>query len=191
MLEEIRLHGRGGQGVVVCAELMALAALYDGKMARSFPWFGIARRGAPTTAFVVMGDPSEFYRCMVYNPKYVVVLDPQLHVVSPEVTSGIKENSVYVQNSTKEPRELLGELGPRVKLRVVATVDATGLALEYMGTPIPNIAMLGAFVKATGLVSLSSAERAVKARFPEKLWDKYVECLKASYEKTRVEVLSK
>ncbi len=101
VLEEIRLHGRGGQGVVLCGELIALTALYDGKFSRAFPWFGIARRGAPVTAFVVIGEKNEITRSMIYNPKYVVVLDPTLHRVLLTVTQGIREQGVFVQNTTK------------------------------------------------------------------------------------------
>ncbi|MCD6085218.1 MAG: 2-oxoacid:acceptor oxidoreductase family protein [Desulfurococcales archaeon] len=188
-MEEIRLHGRGGQGVVLCSELIALSALYDGRFARAFPWFGIARRGAPVTSFIVIGEASEISRSMVYNPKYVMVLDPQLHRVMPAVTNGIREGGVYVQNTVKKPAELLNEAGVSSKLRVIASVDATGLALKYMGVAIPNIAMLGAFAKVTRLITLSSAMRAVKARFPERLWDKYLKCLEAGYNEVSVEVL--
>ena len=188
-MEEIRLHGRGGQGVVLCSELIALAALYDGKFARAFPWFGIARRGAPVTSFIVIGGANEISRCMVYNPKYVMVLDPQLHRVMSAVTNGIREDGVYVQNSVKAPTDLLKEIKVGSKLKVIASVDATGLAIKHMGVPIPNIAMLGAFAKVTGLITLDSAARAVKARFPERLWEKYLKCLEAGYNEVHVEVL--
>jgi len=188
-LEEIRLHGRGGQGVVLCSELIARAALYDGNFARSFPWFGIARRGAPVTAFVVIGEGDKITRSMVYNPKYVVVLDPHLHRVMPEVTNNIREGGVYIQNSTKAPAELLKELKLCAKLRTIATVDATGLAMKYMGAPIPNIAMLGAFAKVTNLITFDSAMKAIKTRFPENVWEKYLKCFEAGYKKVYIEVL--
>lgn len=188
-MEEIRLHGRGGQGVVLCSELIALAALYDGKFARAFPWFGIARRGAPVTSFIMIGKSNEITRSMIYNPRYVMVLDPRLHKVMPAVTSGIREGGVYIQNSLKKPTELLKELKLCTKLRTIATVDATGLAIKYMGIPTPNIAMLGAFAKVTGLITLNSAAKAVKAKFPEELWEKYLKCLEAGYNKVHVKVL--
>ena len=188
-LEEIRLHGRGGQGVVLYSELIARAALYEGSFARSFPWFGIARRGAPVTAFVVIGEEDKITRSMVYNPKYVVVLDPQLHKVMPGVTRGIRGGGVYIQNSTKTPDELLEELELDVKLGVIATIDATGIAMKYMGVPIPNIVMLGAFARVTNLITFDSAVKAVKARFPKDAWENYLKCLEAGYENIRVEVL--
>jgi len=188
-LEEARLHGRGGHGVVMCAELIAQAAVYDGKFARSFPWFIAARRGAPVAASLIIGDPDKITRSMVYNPKYVLVLDPRLHRVMPEVTKGIMEGGTYIQNSTKTPAEILKELKLDVKLKTVATLDATGLAREHMGIPIPNIAMVGAFAKVTNLITLDSARKAVKARFSEELWERYLKCLEAGYENVRVEVI--
>ena len=189
VLEEIRLHGRGGQGVVLCGELIALAALYDGKFSRAFPWFGIARRGAPVVAFVVIGEKDEITRSMVYNPKYVMVLDPTLHKVLPTVTQGIREGGVYLQNTAKNPRELLGELNINIKLSVVATVDATKIAIDILGKPIPNTVMLGAFCKVTKLVTLDSALKAIEHRFPPGDVDKNKECARLGYEQVKVEVL--
>ncbi len=188
-MEEARLHGRGGQGVVLCSELIALAALHEGKFARAFPWFGMARRGAPVTAFVSIGEPGRVSRSMIYEPKYVMVLDPRLHKVLPTVTAGIKEGGIYIQNIPKEPKELLRELSLSVELSKVATIDATKYALELMGRPIPNIVMLGAFARVTGLITLESAIKAVKERFPPKVWDSYVKCVKAGYENVSLEVL--
>ena len=186
-MEEIRLHGRGGQGVVMCSELIALAALHDGKFSRAFPWFGMARRGAPVTAFVSIGKESEFSRSMIYSPKYVMVLDPRLHRVLPLVTKGLREGGIYIQNTPKRPREVLPELKLGTKLSKIATIDATKYAMEFMGRPIPNIVMLGAFARVTGLITLDSAIKAVKERFPQKLWDRYVKCVKVGYEKVSVE----
>jgi len=188
-LEEIRLHGRGGQGVVLCSELIALAALYDGKFARAFPWFGIARRGAPVTSFIMIGKPNEITRSMIYSPKYVMVLDPHLHKVMPSITDGIKDGGIYIQNTVKEPNELINELNLKVKLSIVASVDATGLAMKYMGVAIPNIAMLGAFARVTGLITLDSAKKAIKAKFPERVWDSYIKCLEAGYKEVRIKVM--
>ncbi len=188
-MEEIRLHGRGGQGVVLCSELIALAALHDGKFARAFPWFGMARRGAPVTAFVSIGDLREFSRSMIYEPKHVMVLDPRLHRVLPSVTDGLREGGTYIQNTSLKPSEVLKELRLKVRPGKIASIDATRYALEYMGRPIPNIVMLGAFARVTGLISLDSAIKAVKERFPENLWDSYVKCVRIGYEKVLVEVV--
>jgi len=189
-MEEIRLHGRGGQGVVMCSELIALAALHDGKFSRAFPWFGMARRGAPVTAFVSLGKKSEFSRSMIYSPKYVMVLDPRLHRVLPTVTKGLREGGVYIQNTPKQPKEVLSELRLEARLSKIATIDATKYAMEFMGRPIPNIVMLGAFAKVTGLITLDSAIKAVEERFPQKLWDSYVRCVRVGYENVSTEVLS-
>ncbi len=189
-MEEIRLHGRGGQGVVMCSELIALAALHDGKFSRAFPWFGMARRGAPVTAFVSIGERSEFSRSMIYTPKYVMVLDPRLHRVLPAVTKGLRNGGVYIQNTPKQPKEVLPELKLEARLSKIATIDATKYAMEFMGRPIPNIVMLGAFARVTSLITLDSAIKAVKERFPQKLWERYVRCVKVGYENVSTEVLS-
>ncbi len=188
-MEEIRLHGRGGQGVVLCSELIALAALHDGKFARAFPWFGMARRGAPVTAFVSIGEPGRISRSMIYEPKHVMVLDPRLHKVLPSVTAGLKEGGTYVQNSPRQPKEVLRELKLSVRLSKVATVDATKHAMELIGRPIPNIVMLGAFARVTGLITLESAIKAVKERFPESLWGPYERCVRVGYEGVSMEVI--
>ena len=187
VLEEIRLHGRGGQGVVLCGELIALAALYDGKFSRAFPWFGIARRGAPVTAFVVIGEKDEITRSMIYNPKYVVVLDPTLHRVLPTVTQGIREQGVFIQNTTKNTKEILNELKLNVKLSTIATIDAMKIAMDILGKPIPNTVMLGAFCRVTKLISLNSALKAIEHRFSPNDVDKNKECVKLGYQLVKVE----
>jgi len=186
-LEEIRFHGRGGQGVVALSELIADAAVREGKFARAFPWYGSARRGAPVLAFLAIGSKDSITRSMIYSPKYVIVLDPALHRVLPTVARGIKEGGIYLQNSAKDPKTLLTELNFDVKLSKLVIVDATKKAMDLTGSPIPNIVMLGSFVKATGLISLETATEVVKDRFP-RMTDKYVQCLEEGYGKVSMEV---
>ena len=118
-----------------------------------------------------------------------MVLDPHLHKVMPSITDGIKDGGIYIQNTVKEPNELINELNLKVKLSIVASVDATGLAMKYMGVAIPNIAMLGAFARVTGLITLDSAKKAIKAKFPERVWDSYIKCLEAGYKEVRIKVM--
>lgn len=186
-LEEIRFHGRGGQGVVALSELIAEAAVREGKFARAFPWFGSARRGAPVLAFLAIGSKDSMTRSMMYNPKYVIVLDPALHTVLPTVTKGIKKGGIYMQNSAKDPKTLLSELNFDVKLGKLVVVDATKKAMDLTGSAIPNIVTLGSFVRATGLILLETATEVVKNKFP-RMTNEYVQCLNEGYEKVSMEV---
>jgi len=159
---EVRLHGRGGQGAVTSAELLAISAINQGKYAQAFPSFGPERRGAPVMAFLRVSDERIRTREKVYNPDIVVVLDPSLPTIV-KVTQGLKENGWVILNSHKDEktlREILG--GYEGKL---AAVDATKIAIEVLGLPITNTTMLGALLKATNLVDQSYLEEALEHRF--------------------------
>ncbi len=183
MIEEIRLHGRGGQGVVVSGELMAIAASYEGKFCRAFPFYGASRRGAPVVAFVQIGDPEEATRAQVYTPRYLFILDPRM-VGAAGVIKGLKEGGVAVANSGKEPEEVADSLG--VKLSKVGVVDATAIGIEILGRPIPNTALLGAFAKTTGLLRLDSLERAIRKRFQGEAAELNVKAAEMGYERVRI-----
>ncbi|MEM2118446.1 MAG: 2-oxoacid:acceptor oxidoreductase family protein, partial [Candidatus Bathyarchaeia archaeon] len=122
MLKEIRIHGRGGQGSVTAAELLAHAAFIEGKWVQAFPYFGAERRGAPVKAFARISDESILIHSQVYNPDYVIVLDPAIYK-TVDVTEGLKKDGVIILNTTKHPDET------GIKNYKVATVDATGIAL--------------------------------------------------------------
>lgn len=173
---EIRFHGRGGQGAVTAARLLAEAAFLEGRHAQAFPFFGAERRGAPVLAFTRMDDREIRTRAQIYKPDYVVVLDPLLPQVV-DVALGVKHGGMIVLNS-KGPLQF-----PHVK---ISFVDATSIAMERLGVPITNTAMLGAFAKATGLVKLESLVKVVDGYFSGKLAEKNVAAMKAAYEQTRV-----
>ena len=158
---EIRWHGRGGQGAVTSVELLALAAIEEGKYAQGFPAFGPERRGAPVLAFNRVDDGQIKVRSGIYQPGVVVVLDSSL-VKLVNVTEGLKAGGTLIVNTTKAPGEIAAELkfGGRVY-----TVDATHIAREEMGTPITNTTMLGALVKATGVIRLESLKGPLEHRF--------------------------
>ena len=122
-LREIRIHGRGGQGGVTAAQLIAEAAFREGKHVVAFPFFGAERRGAPVKAFARISDEPIYVRSQVYEPDVVLVLDPSL-LGLVDVTEGLKEDGIVVLNSPKRPQEI--DIGPYR----VATVDATGIAIE-------------------------------------------------------------
>jgi 2-oxoacid:acceptor oxidoreductase gamma subunit (pyruvate/2-ketoisovalerate family) len=176
---EIRLHGRGGQGAVTSAELTALAAIEQGKYARAFPSFGPERRGAPVMAFIRVSDKPIRTREKVYNPDIVVVLDPSL-LTLVNVAAGLKPGGVVVVNSAKSVEEIRKETGITGKL---AVVDATRIAVETMGIPITNTVMLGAMLKATGLLAASSLEGPLKERFG-RIADKNIAAFKRAFDET-------
>jgi len=173
---EIRFHGRGGQGAVTAARLLAEAAFLEDKYAQAFPFFGAERRGAPVLAFARIDDKPIRVRTQIYEPDYVVVLDPSLLEIL-DVASGIKQGGMVVLNSKKAVQF------PHAK---TAFVDATSVAIETLGSPITNTAMLGAFAKATGLVKLESIIEVIKGYFSSKLAEKNVVAIKAAYGRTEV-----
>ncbi len=179
---EVRWHGRGGQGAVTAAEILAHAAINEGKYAQAFPSFGPERRGAPVLAFNRFDDKPIWVRSNVYEPDVVVVLDPGL-LASVNVLSGLKEGGLLIINHRKSLEEVKAMLGLKGK---VAVVNATQIALEILKVPIVNTAMVGAFVKATGVVSLDSVIHAVKERFPGKMGELNADAVRKAYELTVV-----
>lgn len=181
-LIEIRWHGRGGQGAVTSAELVAQAAINEGRYAQAFPAFGAERRGAPVVAFVRI-HPNEpiRVRAEVAEPDVVVVLDPGLlRVVN--VTSGLKANGMVVINTKKQPEQIRREFSLNWSL---ATVDATKIARELLGVPIVNTSMVGALLRATGVVKLESLFQPLKQRFG-RLAERNINAMKRAHEETLV-----
>ncbi|MDK2373233.1 MAG: 2-oxoacid:acceptor oxidoreductase family protein [Candidatus Korarchaeota archaeon] len=183
-LIEIRWHGRGGQGAVLASRIVAKAAFLEGKWSQAFPFFGAERRGAPVMAFTrVSGSPIRL-RSQIYEPDILVLLDPMF--LNLEVAwRGVKPDTIVVMNVPEDPAEIF--LPKRV--RRLATVDATAISMELglkvAGLPVPNSAMVGALVKATGIVGLESAESSVKAMM-KRLTDVNLEALKRAHEETKV-----
>ncbi|MBZ9570828.1 pyruvate ferredoxin oxidoreductase subunit gamma [Methanobrevibacter sp. TMH8] len=172
---EIRFHGRGGQGAVTAAEILAKAAFEDGKYSQAFPFFGVERRGAPVMAFTRIDDKPIQVRYQVQNPDYVVVLDDGLLDVV-NVFSGVKDTSKIIINTNKK------EKLESNKDKEVYDIDATGIALENLGVPIVNTIMLGSFAKKSGEVTLDSIIKVINETFPGKLGDKNSKAAKIAYE---------
>jgi len=183
LVDEIRLHGTGGQGVVACGELIAIAASYEDKFCRAFPMYGSARRGAPVLAFAQIGDESEATRSMIYNREYLLVLDPPMPEAM-DVTSGLKERGVILYNSPKSPAEVYKIL--KKNIRKLAVIDASGIAMETIKRPIPNTVMLGAFAKSTGLLKMDSIHKAIDKKFPERLADVNKKASQMGFDRVRV-----
>ena len=170
---EIRFHGRGGQGAVTAAEILAKAAFEDGKYCQAFPFFGAERKGAPVMAFSRINDKPIRRRYQVYNPDYVIVLDETL-LEAVDVLSGLKSGGKVVINSKEKV-----DLGANVNSY---NIDATGIALDILGVPIVNTVMLGAFASVTGEVTLDSIVKITKETFPGKIGEKNAEATKLAYE---------
>jgi len=178
---EVRWHGRGGMGAVTSAELVARAAISEGKYAQSFPSFGPERRGAPVLAFLRISDEFIRIRTDIYEPDIVAVLDPGLLRVV-DVTSGLKEKGKIIINSRKSPDELKSEF--RYKWPVAA-VNATKIARETIGLPIANTAMIGALLKTTEGVKMDSMVEQLQERFGERA-EANIEAMKRAYHETLI-----
>ncbi|RJP71518.1 MAG: pyruvate ferredoxin oxidoreductase [Candidatus Abyssobacteria bacterium SURF_17] len=162
---EIRFHGRGGQGAVVAAKILADAFFREGKHVQSFPAFGVERRGAPVTAFTRIDHAPILIRCNIYQPDIVVVLDPTI-LNETDVTGGLKQGGMIILNA---PRKETGI--QRLEQFLVATVDATAIAVRHgLGTntnPIVNTAILGSFARATGVVGIESVLASIREGVPK------------------------
>ena len=165
---------------MTASRLLASAAFLEDKHSQSIPMYGTERRGAPVTAFVRIGEKNKMVRSLIHEPDYVVVLDPLLRK-TVNITEGLKDDGMLILNSFVAPREV--EL---LKPFKVATVDATGIALETLGRPITNTAILGAFAKATGEISLESVIEAVRQQWAGRLGEVNVKAVEAAYEATVV-----
>jgi pyruvate ferredoxin oxidoreductase gamma subunit len=181
-LIEIRWHGRGGQGSVTSAELLAQAAISEGKYAHAFPSFGPERRGAPVLAFVRISSQQPIrIRAEIARPDVVVVLDPGLLGIV-NVASGLKENGLLVINTKRSFEDIEARFKTKCKL---AKVDATTIAREVLGIPITNTTMIGAVLKATGVVKLESLVEPLRQRFG-RLAEKNIKAMQRAYEETVV-----
>ncbi len=176
---EIRLHGRGGQGAVTASRIIATAAYEEGKYSQAIPMYGTERRGAPLTAFVRIDDVRVRERELVHNPEISIVLDP-LIAKQQAVVDSLKPGGLVLLNTAYPPEEV--KIGGDFK---VATVDATTIALETLGRPITNTAILGAFAKITGLLKVESLEKAIKKFFPGRLGDMNIAAVKRSYDEVK------
>jgi len=181
-LVEIRWHGRGGQGAVTSAELLARAAISEGKYAQAFPSFGAERRGAPVLAFVRISENAPIWtRAEVTEPDVVVVLDPSLLRIV-DVTAGLKDGGTFVVNTRKSAEEMSSKLSIKCRL---ATIDASKIAQELLGVPITNTTMVGALIKATGVVRLESLVEPLRKRFG-RLADRNIDAMKRAYGETMI-----
>jgi len=179
LLVEVRWHGRGGQGIVTVSRLLAHAALLDGKYVQAFPEFGPERRGAPVTSYTRISDEPIVIHSHIYNPDIVIIVDPTL-LGKIDVTKGLVEDGTIVAHSDKKPEELKKDL--EAEKAKVYTVNAARIALDILGRPIYNTAMLGALIRAVPLVSMDSLIKVITKRFPGTVGEKNVAVIKRAYE---------
>lgn len=165
-LIEVRFHGRGGQGAKTAADLLATTALESGKHIQSFPEYGPERAGAPMRSYTRISDEPINLHCGVTNPDIVMVLDPTL-LDSVPVTAGLPEDGVLLVNSSESPDKIRQKLN--LKKGKVYTLDATKIALDTVGLPLPNVPMLGALIKATNIVDIDVLKSKLKAKFLKKI----------------------
>ena len=186
---EIRWHARGGQGAKTAAMFVAQAVLVKGKFGQGFPEYGPERRGAPMRGFTRIADAPIRRHCSIENPGIVVVLDSTL-LDSPAagVTAGTDENTVFLINTSLSPTEIKKKLGvPGAK---VYTVDATQIALDSFGKPIPNMPMTGALLQAQPFMELGELTDAMKVKFSKKFSQAVVDGNLRAVEKAYNEVVS-
>jgi pyruvate ferredoxin oxidoreductase gamma subunit len=171
---EVRIHGRGGQGNVVAAYLLATAAFNEGWHAQAFPAFGAERRGAPVVAFVRLNDKPIRRRCQVAAPDFLIIQDEALLQV-PGITEGLKPGGSILLNSTHSKESFADS----IKNNLV-TLPATQLAAEHLGRPVPNTALLSAFIKLTGLLPQSALSHALEERFKGDVLAKNIALIEAA-----------
>jgi pyruvate ferredoxin oxidoreductase gamma subunit len=180
---EVRFHGRGGQGAVTSAELMARTAIGGGKYAQAFPNFGPERRGAPVTAYLRISDSPIRVREKVYHPNVVVVLDPSIMSVT-KVDTGLKEDGFLIINSARPAAEIRKAFGFKQK---IATVDALHIALEELKAPITNTVMMGALSKVLGVATPDQVRGPLEARFGPSLAPKNLKAFTRAFEAAKTE----
>jgi pyruvate ferredoxin oxidoreductase gamma subunit len=178
---EIRIHGRGGQGVVTAAELLSVAAFDEGRHAQAFPTFGSERTGAPVVAFCRIDDRPIRSRDPIAEPDVVIVQDPTLlHQV--DLFGGLSEDGWLLLNTSKDLAALgLGDLVMRLGPGRCLAVPATEIAREHLGRPVPNVPLLGAFAALTGVVSLASVQKAIRDRFAGEIGERNANAAAAAF----------
>lgn len=184
---QVRIHGRGGQGVVTAAELLAVAAFREGRHAQAFPSFGSERTGAPVVAYCRMDDRPIRLREPILAPDALIIQDPTLlHQV--DVFAGLAADGYLIINTARSFDALgLGELLERFRADRLCTVAATELALKHVGRPVPNAALLAGFAAVSGRISLESVIGAIRDRFAARIADANVAAAAEAYDTVRRE----
>jgi 2-oxoacid:acceptor oxidoreductase gamma subunit (pyruvate/2-ketoisovalerate family) len=179
-VKEIRLHGRGGQGVVMASDILATAFVAEGKYATAFPSFGVERRGAPVSAFVRFDDKDIRERTQVYYPDCLIFTDPFFKDLE-EVYTGLKPDSVLILNASEAIKSR-----PNRHVKKLGTIDATRIALEEIKRPATNTCLIGAFAATTGWVTLDALLSALKEFWSGKPLEGNMRCAGRGYEEVQI-----
>ena len=178
---QIRIHGRGGQGVVSASELLSVAAFEEGKFSQSFPSFGSERMGAPVQAFARISDEAITIREPVMEPDMLIIQDPTLFN-AVNVFEGVKTDGYLLINSSKTPAELdIEDITSQFPEHHVMTIPATELALKYIKQPKPNTVLLGAFAAMSHMVQIPALEKAIMGKFPSRIAKPNITATTAGY----------
>ena len=179
---QVRIHGRGGQGVVTAAEFLAVAAYLEHRHAQAFPSFGSERMGAPVVAYCRIDDKEIRLREPILEPDAVIVQDPTLFKVV-DVFQGLKPDGYLLINSARGLDELhLPAIAKQLPPGHALTVPASELALKHIGRPLPNAVLLGAFARFTGLIHIDSVADAIREGLPEKIANANITAARAAYD---------
>jgi len=178
---QVRIHGRGGQGVVTAAELLSVAAFREGKHAQAFPSFGSERTGAPVVAYCRIDDRAIRLREPIMAPDAIIIQDPTLlHQV--DVFGGLVPDGYVLINTSRTFEELgLGEFMSGLRRERLCTVPATELALKHVGRAVPNAALLAGFAAVSGRISLEAVSAAIREKFPSKIAEGNVAAANAAH----------
>ena len=179
---QVRIHGRGGQGVVTAAELLSIAAFLEGKHAQAFPSFGSERMGAPVVSFCRLDEKEIRLREPVTAPNAVIIQDPTL-LQSVDVFQGLNCDGFILINSTRTFDELgIADFVAGFPAHHVCDVGASELAMKYVGRPVPNAALLAGFAAISGQLHMESVENAIRQKFPGAVGDANVAAAREAYE---------
>jgi pyruvate ferredoxin oxidoreductase gamma subunit len=187
---EIRWHGRGGQGAKTAALLFADSAMGSGKFIQAFPEYGPERMGAPVQSFDRLSDEPITLHCGITSPDIVVILDTTL-MATVDVTAGLSEDGIIIINTPSSPAEMREEM--KMKGMKIFTIDASGISKETLGKEIPNTPMLGALIKASGLLDIESVLEDTKKKLEKKFRTKpeliegNIQAIKRAYEEVKGE----
>ncbi len=181
---QVRIHGRGGQGVVTAAEMLSIAAFEEGRHAQAFPSFGSERTGAPVVAFCRIADKEIRLREPIMEPDALIIQDPTLlHQV--DVFAGLKRDGYVLINTGKTLEELgVGEFLKDWNPARVCTVPATEIAIKCVGRPVPNVPLLGGFAAISQLLKLESVIKAINDKFSGKVAEGNVAAATEAYKTT-------
>lgn len=182
---QIRIHGRGGQGVVTAAEMLSIAAFRENRYAQAFPSFGSERTGAPVVAYCRIDNKEIRVREPILRPDALIIQDPTLlHQV--DLFAGLAPDGYILINSARTFHQLgLADLVGRVKRERLASIPATEYALKHVGRPVPNAALLGGFSALTGEVGLDAVAAAIREKFSGKLAEGNVAAAREAFENCR------